>query len=145
MLYVPFDGILPKRSKTPIPTQVLQQQLLRQPFSCMMWPTHAAPLQRHAYFFFFFFFFFFLQGNALPALPFQAEAPPLGQQPLGQQVHSPFRPPWVRTGHPSHVNPSPDALRITTNVLSSNKTLPTPVKVLCLSMWLQGHSQKGQH
>ena len=76
----------------------------------------------------------FLEGNVLPASPWLllAEAPPLGH----------FQPAGVRTGHPNHVNPSTDVLRITTNVPPSSNTLPTPVYVQCLSRWLQGYGQE---
>ena len=89
-----------------------------------------------------------LEENALPTSPCfplqhsPAEAPPLGQQPLGRQVHSPFRPAGVRIGHPNHVNFSLDALRILTYLPSNSKTLPTPVKVQYLSRWLQSYVQE---
>ena len=127
-------------AKMHMQAQVLQQWLLRQPFSGKMGTIHAAAPTTSCQ--------PFLEDNALstaPCLPLQhspAEAAPFGQQPLGQQVHSPFWPAGVRTGHPNHINPSPDVLRISTDAPSSSNTLSKPVNVQCLSRWLQGYGQE---
>ena len=48
MLCIALSGTLPKRGQMHVSAHVLQQRLLRQPFSCTMRTTHAAPLQHHA-------------------------------------------------------------------------------------------------